>query len=176
MRPLLCAAAILISGALAGVFASGGAAKATTRGDGCLVVSKGFGKVTITLSRGIIFGRFNSGTLWYSDLNSDKTKPPIVPGNVTFTKVNDHLWKYGPADYLSFRTVGGPTKIIVTNATSMDLSVAGKGTAVLWTSHFLQSIAGTYSADAKSFCDDPTSFLKMPLVPTTVPISSSISG
>ena len=72
--------------------------------------------------------------------------------------------------------MGGPTKIIITNATSMDLSVAGKGTAVLWTSHFVQSIAGKYSADATSFCDDSTTFLKMPLVPTAVQISSPVAG
>src|SRR5579859_5912736 len=168
MRPLLCAAAIVFSGALAGVFATGGAASTATPGDGCLVVSKGFGKVTITLSRGIISGRFASGTLWYSDLNSDTPRLPSVPGDVAFTKTSDHLWKYGTADFLRFRT-SGPTKIIV-NATSMDLSVAGKGTGVLWTNGFIQSIAGTFSADATSFCDDPTSFLKMPVAPTKVQI------
>jgi hypothetical protein len=171
MRLASCAALIAVSGLIAGVFASGGAAKATMPGDGCLVVNKGFGKVSISLSRGVVFGRFLGGTLWYSDLNADTTRLPIVP-NVIPTKVGDHLWKFGPADNLRFRT-SGATKLTV-NATSMDLSVAGKGTAVLSTNGFIQSIAGTYSADASSFCDDLTTFLKIPILPTRVQISSPI--
>lgn len=173
MRPLACAALIVVSGALAGVFTGTGAAGTSTPGDGCLVVNKGFGKVSISLTRGVVFGRFLSGTLWYSDLNADTTRLPFV-FNATSTKVGDHLWKYGPADNLRFRT-SGPTKLIV-NATSMDLSVAGKGTAVLSTNGFIQSIAGTYSADSGSFCDDPTTFLKMPVVPTRVQISSPVAS
>jgi hypothetical protein len=177
MRPLFCAALIVVSGAVAGISAGTGAASTSTPGDGCLVVSKGFGTVTISLTRGVVFGRFLSGTLYYSDLNLDQTRLPITH-NASATKVGDHVWRYGPADNLRFRT-DGPTKLTVV-ATSMDLSVAGKGTAVLSTktgkTSFIQQFAGTYSADAASFCADPTTFQKMPIVPTAVPISSAVAS
>src|SRR5690242_7760393 len=101
MRPLLCAAAILVSGALAGVLSTGVAASTSTPGDGCLVVDGGFGKVTITLTRGVVFGRFSSGTLYYSDINVDTPRLPTVPG-VAPVKTKEHLWTYGPADFLRF--------------------------------------------------------------------------
>ena len=177
MRPLLCVAAIVLSGAVAGVMATGGAASSSTPGDGCLVVQGGFGKVTITLTRGVVFGRFTSGTLSYSDVNVDTPKLPTVPG-ITPVKTKDHLWTYGPADFLRFRATG-PTKLIV-NAQSMDLSVAGKGTAWLSLGGFrfapstLVPPSNAYSVDSASFCED--NFQKMPLTPTKVQIASPVSG
>jgi len=177
MRPLLCAAAILVSGAVAGVLAGGGAASTSTPGDGCLVVQGGFWKVTITLTRGVVFGRFNQGSLSYSDVNADTPNLPKVPG-VSPVKTKDHLWTYGPADALRFRATG-PTKLIV-NAQSMDLSVAGKGAA--WLSRagleFVPSTllppSNAYSVDAASFCE--SNFQKMPLALTRVQIASPVSG
>ncbi|HST25755.1 MAG TPA: hypothetical protein VLJ76_07170 [Gaiellaceae bacterium] len=173
MRPLLFAAAVVASGLATGIAAPGGSATTATPGDGCLVVSKGYGKVTINLTRGVVFGRFQSGTLTYSDFGQDTTKLPTVP-QVQPTKVKEHLWLYGPADNVRFRA-SGPTKLTI-NAQWMDLSVAGKGTAVLTATNFIQDIAGTYSNDAASFCDDPTTFLKMPVLPTRVQISSPIQA
>lgn len=175
MRLAFCAALIAVSGVFAGVFATSGAAKATTPGDGCFVVQGGFGKVTVSLTRGVVFGRFLQGTLSYSDVNSDKPQLPI--SNATPVKMKDHLWVYGPADALRFRATG-PTKLIV-NATFINLSVAGKGTA--WLSRAgLDNVPSTlvppsnaYSADAASFCED--NFQKMPLTLTKVQISSPIT-
>ena len=171
MRPLLCAAAVLATGLVVGIAVPGGSAATTTVGDGCLVVSKGYGKVTITLTRGVVFGRFQSGWLTYSDLGQSAPNLPTVP-QVPFTKLKDHLWMYGQADNVRFRA-SGPTKLTI-NAQWMNRSVAGKGTAILSTAGFIQDIAGTYSNDSASFCDDPATFLKMPILPTKVQISSPI--
>jgi hypothetical protein len=175
MRPrlLVGAALIVVSGALAGLLATTGSARSSAPGDGCLVVSKGFGKVTITLSRGVVFGRFQEGTLAYSDQDGDDTTTnlPKVPGVVP-TKVNDHLWKFGPAANVRFRS-SGPTKLIV-NAQSVDLSVAGKGTATVFLNGWIQEFAGKFSVDDESFCED--NFQKMPLTPTKFQISSPVAG
>ncbi len=173
MRPYLCAAVLIVTGLVAGITAPGGSARSSTPGDGCLVVSQGFGKVTVTLTRGVIFGRFQSGYLVYND-QGGAPKLPIVPG-VTFTKAvaTDHIWKYGPADSVRFRATG-PTKLII-NAQFIDLSVAGKGTAVLSVGGFLPDITGNkFSVDAASFCEED--FQQMPPLPTRVPISSPVAG
>jgi hypothetical protein len=174
MRPLLCAALIAVSGVVAGVFASGGAARTSTPGDGCLVVQGGYGKVVITLTRGVVFGRFVSGQLSYSDLGLDKTQLPTV--NVSSTKTKDHLWSYGTAENVRFRATG-PTRLIV-YADQMDLSVAGKGTATIWRAGLggapstIQPPSNAFSVDAASFCG--ANFQKMPQVLTKVQISSPV--
>jgi hypothetical protein len=172
MRPRVLATLLVLSIGAAGAFAAVGEAHPNTPGDGCLVVSKGFGKITVTLSRGIVFGRFLSGTITYNDQDSTDTVTnlPRVPG-VAPTKLNDHVWTYGPADLVRFRSAG-PTKLTV-NATSVDLSVAGKGKAVLSVNTFSQDIAGKFSVDASSFCED--GFQKMPLNPAKVLISSPVA-
>jgi len=172
MRPRVLATLLVLSIGAAGAFAATGDAQSTTPGDGCLVVNKGFGKITITLSRGIVFGRFQSGLLTYNDQDSTDTVTnlPKVPGVVP-TKVNDHVWTYGPAELVRFRSAG-PTKLTV-NAQSVDLSVAGKGKAVVSVNGFSQDIAGKFSVDASSFCED--GFQKMPLNPTKVLISSPVA-
>ena len=157
MRPRVLATLLVLSIGAAGAFAAAGEAQANTPGDGCL---------------GIVFGRFQSGTLTYTDQDTSDsvTNLPKVPG-VSPTKVNDHVWTYGPADLVRFRSAG-PTKLTV-NATSVDLSVAGKGKAVLSVNGFIQDIAGKFSVDASSFCED--GFQKMPLNPTRVLISGPVA-
>jgi hypothetical protein len=177
MRPLLCAVVIAVSGVLAGVFATGTSAQTTTSGDGCLVVQGGYGRVTINLTRGVVFGRFESGQLWYSDLNLDLTRLPTVPGLIP-TKTKDHLWSYGTAQNVRFRATG-PTKLIV-YAQQMDLSVAGKGTAMIsrngldFVPSTLTPPSNAYSVDSASFCG--ANFQKMPLLATKVQIASPIAG
>ena len=177
MRPLLCAALIAVSGVFAGVFATGGAAQSRTVGDGCLVVAGGYGKVTVTLTRRVIFGRFVSGQLEYSDFNLETTKLPNVSASVPPTKIKDHLWSWGTADDLRFRATG-PTRLII-YAQQMDLSVAGKGTALISRSGLtgvpstLTPPSNAYSVDAASFCG--AGFQKMPLFPTRVQISSAVA-
>jgi hypothetical protein len=93
--------------------------------------------------------------------------PLVIP-----VKLGDHVWKYGPADNLRFRATG-PTKLTV-NATFIDLSVAGRGSAILSAANFEQTIAGSFSVDASSFCGD--NFQQMPLTPARFSISSPVAG
>ncbi len=175
MRSLVFAVLVAVSG---GVFAASGAARSANPGDGCLVVNQGYGKVTITLTRGVVLGRFQSGTITYTDQDADPVPNlPKVPG-VSPTKTGDHTWQYGTADDVRFRATG-PTKLTV-YATYINLSVAGKGRASLSRAglDFVPSTvnppSNAYSVDANSFCAD--SFQKMPSTLTKVQISSPITG
>jgi hypothetical protein len=176
MRPRVLATLLVLSIAAAGVFAATAAGRAAAPGDGCLVVQNGYGKVTISLTRGVIFGRFQSGTITYTDTDTTDTtlNLPKVTG-VTPTKFGDHAWVYSGTD-VRFRT-SAPTKLTI-NAQYMNLSAAGKGWTRLWVgggpSAFSQDIAGKFSVDDASFCGD--NFQKMPLTPTRFQISSPVAG
>ena len=178
MRPLLCAAAILVSGAVAGVYAAVVSARSTTPGDGCLVVQGGFGKVTVTLTKGVVFGRYTDGFLLYNDQGGDVNLPNVPGVFPTKSLINDNVWKYSNATNVRFRTTG-PTKLTI-DATFINLSVAGKGTAVLsraGLTHVPSTLlppSNAYSVDAASFCED--NFQKMPLALTKVQIASPVSG
>jgi hypothetical protein len=173
VRLLACAAVVVAAGALAGVLAAGATGQSSTLGDGCLVVEQGYGKVTISLTRGVILGRFQSGTITYYDQDTTDAAVnlPKVP-QVIPSKIGDHTWLYGPADNVRFRAVG-PTKLTI-NAQYMYVSAAGKGYARLWVDKFIQEIAGKFSVDDASFC--AAGFQKMPLLPTKVQISSPVAG
>lgn len=178
MRPLLCAVLIVVTGGVAGALAPSGSARSTAPGDGCLVVQGGYGKVTITLTQGIVFGRYSEGTLLYSDQASlGVAHLPSVP-TVLPTKLGDHLWKYSDANDVRFRAAG-PTKLTV-NAQLINLSVVGRGTASLSGAGFdgvpstLTPPSNAFSVDAASFCEE--SFQKMPLKLTRYLISSPVKG
>ena len=136
-------------------------------------MNKGFGKITITLSRGIVFGRFQSGTLTYTDQDTSDsvTNLPKVPG------VSPDEGQRPRLDVRAGRPrplpLGGADEADRERAASVDLSVAGKGKAVLSVNGFIQDIAGKFSVDASSFCED--GFQKMPLNPTRVLISSPVA-
>jgi len=176
VRLFACASLVLATAAAAAVFAPAGTARSSNPGDGCLVVAKGFGRVTVTLTRGVVFGRFQSGTLKYNDQGLDPVLPR-VPGT-TPTKTSEHTWTYGPAEGARFRA-SGPTKLIV-YAQFIDLSVAGKGTATISNAGLdavpsvLNPPYNAYSVDASSFCED--NFQKMPQTPVKVQISTPIAG
>ena len=172
MRLLLCAAVVISCGLVAGIAAPGGSARASAPGDGCLVVSQGFGKVVVALTRGVIFGRFQSGSLSYNDQGGEPNLP-IVPGVTPAKSVaSDNVWKYGPADNVRFRATG-PTRLVV-NAQFIDLSVAGRGAATLYVGSFIPDFAGKVSVDASSFCE--ANWQRMPRIPTRYSISSPVAG
>ena len=183
MRPLLCAAVVLASGLVVGIFAPGGDASANTPGDGCLVIQEGLGKVTISLTRGVVFGRFQQGTVKIEDVVAgDGSTVKVIAGTSPLpgvkatsplpgVKPNDHLRIY-TGDQVRFRTTGAVR--INVNAQLIDLSVAGKGTAVLWSADFEPDFSGTFSVDAASFCED--NFQQMPATATRFQISSPIAG
>jgi hypothetical protein len=170
MRPLLCAAVVLASGLVVGIFASGGDASANTPGDGCLVVQSGFGNVSLVLSRGAVFGRLQSGTITTEDTIAGDGPPPKVNGADTKTVLSDGRVRY-KGDYLRFRTTG-PVKIKIADAVYLDLSVVGKGVAFL-SAGTLGVANNLYSADAATFCED--NLLPLPVAPAK-PIKVLISS
>ncbi len=119
----------------------------------------------------MIFGRFQSGSLSYNDQGGTPSLPRVW--QVIPVKLGDNVWKYGPADNLRFRATG-PTRLTV-NATFIDLSVAGRGSAVLSAANFDQTIAGSFSVDASSFCGERLKG-RMRLTPARFSISSPVAG
>ncbi len=175
MRPLLCAVVVIASGVVVGVFAPRGAAIVTAPGDGCLVVQSGFGNVSLALSRGIVFGRLQSGTITTDDTIEGDGPAPKVIGADTRQVLLDGRVRY-TGNSMRFRSTGA-VKIRITDATLLDLSVAGKGLAFLSAGTFnVPGNVNVYSADAASFCQDK--FLPLPVAPvkpTKVTISSPSS-
>jgi hypothetical protein len=183
MRPLLCAAVILASGLVVGIVAPRGDATANTPGDGCLVVTQGLGKVTISLTRGVVFGRFQQGTVKIDDVVAgDGSTVKVIAGTVPLAgvkvtsplpgaKTGDNVRLY-TGDQVRFRTTGAVR--ITINAQLIDLSVAGKGTATLSATTFEPDFSGTFSVDAASFCED--NFQQMPATSTRFQIASLIAG
>ena len=171
MRPLACAALVIASGALVGVFAPGGRATSravTTPGDGCLVVKQGIGKVVVALTRGVVFGRFDEGTVKFDDvLAGDNSTIKVFPA--TPTRVTD-TWTTYSGSQIRFRT-SGAVRISFTGQL-LDLSAVGKGTT--WLSSAGLGFAGTFSVDASSLCLD--GFQDMPPIATKFQIANPVTG
>ncbi len=174
MRPLLCAALVLASGLVVGIVAPRGGATTSTPGDGCLVVQNGLGRITVSLTRGVVFGRFSQGTVKIDDPIEGDGSPPSVYG-APAVKLTDHRTSY-TGDQVRFRTAGA-VKIVV-NAQAIQLSAVGKGWAQLFAGDslggFVPGFSGKFSVDAASFCQD--NLLQMPAVATKYPISSPVAG
>jgi len=174
MRPLLCAAVVLASGLVVGIFVPSGAASASAPGDGCLVVKSGFGNVSIALTRGVVFGRVQSAeSITTDDTVEGDFAPPRVIGADSRRVLQDGSVRYttnatSPGS-MRFRSTGA-VKIKITQATFLDLSVVGKGVAVLSNGGLNGAPNNQYSADAASFCQD--AFLPLTLKPIKVSISS----
>jgi hypothetical protein len=175
VRPFVCAAAILASLAAVGLAAPKGDARTSVPGDGCLVVDNGFGNVTVTLTRGLIFGRVGSvSSIVVDDPVANDPTPPVVYGAGGKQLLPDGRLKYTGNQTnapIRFRSQGA-VKIKISDATLLDLSVVGKGFAFLSSGTF-DVADNTYSVDATSFCQD--NFL--PLPPTGAkPVKVSISS
>lgn len=145
--------------------AASGRASGGTVGDGCLVVSNGFGRVSFTLTRGVVFGRFGEGTVKIEDLDETDSSVPKVY-NALQVKVGEHKYSY-TGNLVRFRTTG-PVKVSI-NAQFIDLSVVGKGTALLSANSF-DVPDNVFSVDAASFCEE--GFQELPLKPTKFPIAA----
>jgi hypothetical protein len=177
---VLCAIAVIVAGIVVGITAPRGAARASTPGDGCLVVSSGFGNVSLSLSRGVIFGRVQTiGAITVDDTNPADNSTAQVLGAGSSKALPDGRIRYTgnqTGTPIRFRSTGG-VKIKITDATQLDLSVVGKGVAVLSSGTFDVPGQNTYSVDAASFCQD--NFQPVP-PPTTnapgKPVKLSISS
>jgi hypothetical protein len=175
VRPLVCAAAILASLAAVGLGAPKGEARTATPGDGCLVINGGFGNVTVSLTRGLIFGRVTSiSSITVDDVNPADI-PPVVYGYGTKTVLLDGRVRYTGNQTnapIRFKSQGA-VKIRISDATQLDLSVVGKGFAFLSSGGFTPDAQNLYSNDATSFCQDNF----QPIPPSgTKPVKAIISS
>ena len=131
---------------------AGALAATAAPGDGTLVVKKASGKITIN-GRGIIFGRFDTGTLTIVDYNPDDGVDPQVNGAETTVPpaVDGSKWKY-KGDNVRFRFFGGRYKLVFTGASGVDISAVGSGKATLTGAgpSFIGDY-GTFSADGAKF-------------------------
>jgi len=118
--------------------------------DGCLVVNGGNGLVTITAQGGII-GRVSSGTVTIEDLNPADPSRPKVFGWDSKIDLSKTKTQYVGSPDLRFRFTGGGPFHVVVNAVNIDLSVVGRGRALLSGAGIAQE-GGSYSADAGSLC------------------------
>ncbi len=165
MRLVACALTAVAASVLAALSAPSGEASGGTVGDGCLVVTNGFGKVAFTLSRGVVFGRFGEGTVKIEDLDVASTSVPKVY-NALPVKIGERKYSY-TGTLVRFRTTG-PVRISI-YAQFIDLSVVGRGTALLSASSF-DFADNLFSVDAASFCEE--GFQPLPLKPTRFPIAA----
>ena len=175
MRPLFSAAAILAALAAVAVAAPGGEARTAVPGDGCLVIDGGFGNVTISLARGVIFGRVQGiSAITVDDTNPADNSTAQVFGYGSKTVLPDGRIKYtGNQNNAPIRFKSqGAVKLKVSDATLLDLSVVGKGSALLSSGTFDVS-DNLYSVDATSFCQDNF----QPFPPSgSKPVKASISS
>jgi hypothetical protein len=140
--------------------------------DGCLVVTGGNGVVTIWAQGGII-GRVGSGTVTIEDLSpSDPSKPKVFGWDSKIDLSKTRTQYVGSPD-LRFRFTGGGPFHIVLNAVDIDLSVAGRGRALLNGAGIDQQ-GGSYSADASTLCAGDTK--PFPDTPTKVVLGTPATG
>lgn len=135
--------------------------------DGCLVVAAGRGVVTFN-AKGFLLGRFDQGQVDIED-------PLQGDGGIrVFGFQKKRLLTETKTRYIGslvrFRA-SGLFKVRV-EAVGMELSLAGKGTAMLTSDGFID--AGTYSTDSQSFCE--SRFQPMPDVPRRLVITEQSAG
>jgi hypothetical protein len=144
--PLVLVMALVLPAAAWAATASLGTARAP--GDGTLVVDNGKGSV-IVRARGGVLGRFDQGSVIISDLDPTDGRVPVVTGgveSVQFLSGNRIQWS---GDDIRFRMIGGLFRVQL-NATGIDVSAVGRGTAVLDASDFTD-FPGRYSLDGGPF-------------------------
>ncbi len=159
-----------------GVAAPGGEARTAVPGDGCLVIDGGFGNVTISLTRGVMFGRVQSiSAITVEDTNLADNSTAQVFGAGAKQILPDGRVKYtGNQNHAPIRFKSqGAVKLRITDATLLDLSVVGKGFAFLSSGGFTPQTPNLYSVDATSFCQD--NFQPFPPAGSK-PVKASISS
>ena len=140
-------------------------------GDGTFVVRRATGKITVT-GKGIIFGRFDSGTLTIVDYNTDDSSDPQVSGADRKTPLpGDGKWQY-KGDNVRFRFFGGRYKLVFTGATGVDLSAVGSGKVTLvGAGPYFVGDYGTFSADGGKF--QPLTLAPLTVTFGSAPITST---
>ena len=112
-------------------------------GDGTLVVDNAKGVVFLNVRGGII-GRFDQGTIEITDPIEGDGPPPVVRGYQQARELGPKRIVYSGEGDVRFRLIGGLYRVRIA-AQGIDVSVVGKGTAVLNGSGFADLQTGRYS-------------------------------
>ena len=146
MRRLLATLALAVLALPAAAFAA-----ASAPGDGTLVVRKANGKITVN-GKGIIFGRFDEGTLTVVDYNPDDAVEPHVNGwDKKVALPADGKWQF-KGENVRFRFFGGKYKLTFTGASGIDISAVGSGKVTLTgAGPFFIDDYGVFSVDGSKF-------------------------
>ena len=137
---------IVIIGVL--VLAPAAGALVGAPGDGTLVTDNAQGVVILNVRGGII-GRFDQGTIEVFDPVEGDGPTPVVRGYQQARQVGPRRIQYSGEGDVRFRLIGGFYHIRIA-AIGMDVSVVGRGTAVLDGSGFADQ-TGRYSLNGGPF-------------------------
>jgi hypothetical protein len=118
---ILCTFALALPAASADASRAGG-------DDGTLSVKDATGKIMIRATGGFI-GRFDRGSIRIIDPIPDDGTGPIVSGEERSKDLTATMSLYSGTK-VRFRLIGGKFRILI-NASGIDLSVVGRGTATL---------------------------------------------
>ncbi len=143
--PLVLVMALMLPAAAWAATATLGSPRAP--GDGTLVVDNGNGNVVVR-ARGGILGRFDQGNVIVSDLDLTDGRVPVVSGAEGVRFLSGGRIQYS-GDDIRFRMIGGLFRVQI-NATGVDISAVGRGTAVLDASGYTD-FPGRYSIDGGPF-------------------------
>jgi hypothetical protein len=134
---------VVILGALALALPVGAGALQRAPSDGTLVVENAQGVVTLNVRGGII-GRFDSGSIVIEDPMPGDGPGPVVRGYQDATEIGPSKVQYSSKGEIRFRLIGGLYRVRIAGQ-GVDVSVVGRGTAVLNGAGFSDLQTGRYS-------------------------------
>jgi hypothetical protein len=154
VRPRIKLACLLASGTVLLAAASVATAGRTGPGDGTLAVHGGRGTFVLQPLQGSVIGRLDRGKLTIEDLGVQGTGP-IVRGKYSF-KVRGTALVYTGTN-IRFRILGGRSSVRIDNAVGVELSVVGRGRAMLKGAGFeeLGLSDGEYSLNGEALMPVP---------------------
>ncbi len=134
---------VIIMGALALALPGGAGALKGSPGDGTLVVENAQGVVVLNVRGGII-GRFDSGSIVVEDPTLGDGPGPVVRGYESATEIGPSKVQYSSKGEIRFRLIGGLYRVRIAGQ-GVDVSVVGRGTAMLNGAGFSDLQTGRYS-------------------------------
>jgi len=158
---------LVLIGVLTFILPSAAGALRGSPGDGTLVVDNAKGVVFLNVRGGII-GRFDQGTIVIDHLEGDGPQPVVRGYQQARELGSPRRIQYSGEGDIRFRLIGGLYRVRIA-AQGMDVSVVGKGTAVLNGSGFADLQTGRYSLNGGPW-------QSMPSVPTRFTLGQTLPG
>ena len=135
MRPRFLLACLLIVLASLAVASTVGAASGPVgryaKSDGTLSVQNGRGAFALQGMEGSVLGRIDKGTLTITDPDPNDAAAPVVRGYQWIKARSENTIQYGGKKPIRFRILGGRFDLRVESAVGVELSVVGRGRAML---------------------------------------------